>query len=1576
MRFLWEMTIPHFSGSFWPITSRGDRTGPTLQMEQPMSRILSLLAIAGAVFSCCFAVCPPAAAEEQHARFLEGLRERGYYDYALYYLDQLDERTDLQPDIKQVIPYERAITLLDGAKLINNPELRDEQLDKAVAQLEAFTRANPMHPLAGDANTQRARILIEKAHVKIWEAQSPANKDNSEKFRLDARELLKQARETFQKAHDLHKQHYESFEKYIPKEEKEKYAARQKAEIAYMRAQIDLALCTYAEAQTYEEGSQEFKNLLTKAADEFKDVHEKYRSMVGGLYSRMWQGKCFEEQDDIGKALGIYNELLGHQGQSEAMQTVKHQALQFRLICLNHDQRKDYQLVINEAGQWLGQNRKLQGTTVGLGIRYQKALAHEKMADKIESDYEAALNAAKRNMDKNEPLKPTAEIEGNLRKAMLDAQEVTQYAGQYKAPAQFMVSRIKGKLNLDEGPPKTIEEALVKADKMRQDIEILESEVEAAKTKAEKTNKQEELDAKLNETVDVLKLALTLADEETNIVMLNNVRFLLCYVYYKLERNYEAGVIGEFLAEHFAQSTDDPDGKLSDLAQKGATVARAAWYQEYQARNQEQADKPQNERDLGFELDQMIRVCLMATRLWPGTGLADDSWMTLGRIYSKREQPVEAAQAFEKVTSTENRGLAMVSAGQAYWNAYLNGAELPEGERPTPDELKAWQQNAKKYLEDGLKIMNGEVPEGADPEGATDLILARVTLAQINVYEQAYDAAIKYLTDTKDYHHAPLTAVKVDDPKERPAVGVKSQNFARLVYQVLLRAYVGKQQTDDALNTMNDLEKVVGKDNAAELGQTYAELGEQIGKEVKRLQAEGPQERLDQILASFDTFLNALYDPARRGEMSVGTLQWMAETFLNLGVSLKNNPNTQEYFNKAVQCYEDIIARGKAETPTPKWLTGMKLRLAKAQGSAQRYDKAIASMVEVLKEYPNAPNVQMAAAQLLQDWGEQQSSLERLQEAISGRSYEGQPEKNKHGIKGWGGLTVQYDLMLRPIRANLRKLRDDEEKILAFENTRREKASRLARFEAAKGLGEQDEQYQAAQADLDAITDAEAATRTWIKLRQEREQLKATAAQNPDSLKRIEQINRILNQMVDAQYYNKLASGALKKEYADKIAEQEKKGGKAAERRIEQFKQLIAEMENPEILQMLTPAYETGQRIYALREKLTAILQMEYDQVETSLKGNPNATSEQLLKDLERKIAAVKPQNMDDERIKAVQGELQADPVSKSALEQKLKVLREAVSAWTVYELVQDKLDAVNFDELTFETPELLTAVQEHQEKLAEEVAAAEAKEGEYQETLLEVLYHLAETRHKYAQVQSSTAEKEKALRRAVQDAASVTQRVPREDINADWWNQFNATYKGIRQDLQPLLQDEERASFNASADIPVPEPVSTDLTWLERPSNTVVVDVPGEGDVVKKTEEITTPAGPSMTLVILGVLLALGGTGAVVYFMMGSSKKKPLRVNYGAGPMSGGDENISFAGIGGESSPAKKSASQKTARPQPRPKKRPAASGQSAAPPQRKPAASGEAPRKAAPKKRPPQATGEGEPPKPKPRPKPRPSE
>ena len=46
-----------------------------------------------------------------------GLRERGYYDTAIDYLNQLGARQNLPAEIREAIPYEKAITLLESSRV-------------------------------------------------------------------------------------------------------------------------------------------------------------------------------------------------------------------------------------------------------------------------------------------------------------------------------------------------------------------------------------------------------------------------------------------------------------------------------------------------------------------------------------------------------------------------------------------------------------------------------------------------------------------------------------------------------------------------------------------------------------------------------------------------------------------------------------------------------------------------------------------------------------------------------------------------------------------------------------------------------------------------------------------------------------------------------------------------------------------------------------------------------------------------------------------------------------------------------------------------------------------------------------------------------------------------------------------------------------------------------------------------------------------------------------------------------------------------------------------------------------------
>jgi hypothetical protein len=108
-------------------------------------------------------------------------------------------------------------------------------------------------------------------------------------------------------------------------------------------------------------------------------------------------------------------------------------------------------------------------------------------------------------------------------------------------------------------------------------------------------------------------------------------------------------------------------------------------------------------------------------------------------------------------------------------------------------------------LKSGIGRSREEAAEAGSQPAA--LIAAKVSLAQIQVSKGNYPEAIRLLTEKP---HAPIEAIAVNDESTRPAEGIQGRPFAGLVYQLLLRAYVGAQQIDEALSAMKGLESIAG----------------------------------------------------------------------------------------------------------------------------------------------------------------------------------------------------------------------------------------------------------------------------------------------------------------------------------------------------------------------------------------------------------------------------------------------------------------------------------------------------------------------------------------------------------------------------------------------------------------------------------------------------------------------------------------------------------------------------------------------------------------------------------------------
>ncbi len=933
-----------------------------------LSRLLCLLTI---VVSC----SAPVSAKEPVLEFIEGLRHQGYYDTTLHYLDFIEKDPSLAPEIKEIIPYERAQTLLENAKRLKNLNDQRKQLDAAQASFEQFVKDSPTHRFAGRANTARGRILLEQARVEIWDGDKPSNEGSRDLFRKNARDMVKRAQGIFKQANDQHEKTVATFPTFIPAEDKETRAKRDEAEALFIEAQLDLAQCKYWEAQTFTDGDKKRKETLVQAALEFEQIHEKYRSMTGGLFARMWQGKCFEEQDEIGIALGLYEEILGHPGTTGTIRSLKDKALRFRLICLNHDKRKDYNLSILEGEDWLRDAKARSRTRVGLGVQWEISLAHEALG-----------------LDRTTP---ENEKSNHLTQALNRARTISRFPGELKTPAMSMVQRLMVALNRDPGDPKDFETANGNADLLFKEVNGLNVDISkllSAGKKKEAKAKQEILIATAAEMTRLYNIALKMTRPDTNPILINIARLRLAYGLFLQQKYFDAAVVAEHQMIKFGE-------QFPEVGLEAGFIAMTAFDHAYS-----HADK--NNRE--FEGDMVAQVAEELAERWPESDRANDARNAVARIRFQSGKLLSAAEWYEKVPlGTSSYAQAQVSAGKAYWRQYVIEASKSGLDRPPADDLTAWKAAAVKHLETG--ITEAEKGISSKTPLPDDLVGAKLTLVNIRnldgVYKKQKDGPLGALELLTAEPHPVLKSVEVAKGKPRPKDPTRAQSreMASFAYQQLLRAHIGLKNLDEARNARLKLEEVAGKEDAAALTQVYIEFGRELEQELDRLKAANETARLEEVRAGFEAFLNDLY--AREDGQSFYSLLWIAETFTSLADGSRDDPaKSEEYFGKASDAYQKILANADSDPlfiSNPGQIVGTKLRLASSLRRQPNFAEAEKVILDILKSNPSALDAQFEAASLYQGWGES-GNLDAFVKAVAGTG-----EKGPIKIWGWSKM-AQY----------------------------------------------------------------------------------------------------------------------------------------------------------------------------------------------------------------------------------------------------------------------------------------------------------------------------------------------------------------------------------------------------------------------------------------------------------------------------------------------------------------------------------------------------------------------------------------
>jgi len=103
-------------------------------IQKPSVRILlvAMLACLGFLF-----VYSDAKADEPAGKFLQALRERGYYDVAIHYLDGVGQSGTVSDAFKKKVTFEKATVLIESVRSIRNADdqaLRLDEADKLLTQ--------------------------------------------------------------------------------------------------------------------------------------------------------------------------------------------------------------------------------------------------------------------------------------------------------------------------------------------------------------------------------------------------------------------------------------------------------------------------------------------------------------------------------------------------------------------------------------------------------------------------------------------------------------------------------------------------------------------------------------------------------------------------------------------------------------------------------------------------------------------------------------------------------------------------------------------------------------------------------------------------------------------------------------------------------------------------------------------------------------------------------------------------------------------------------------------------------------------------------------------------------------------------------------------------------------------------------------------------------------------------------------------------------------------------------------------------------------------------------------------------
>ncbi len=911
-------------------------------------------------------VAPQLFAREQAEKFVAGLDQRGLYELALDYLQQMETSPLADAAFRARIPYHRGITLIAQARQTPDADQRAALFRQAAKELDRFVAANPESPAAADALLELANVLVDQAKQSLSAARQipdeAAYADERDRLQKAARRQLTDAQPKFLQAEQFYAAALEKMPKTLdPKTQSELIAQRQEYRGRLAQVSVLAAQAEFEAASTYPAKSNEFAQLHAATAKKLSGLYEKYSRWLVGFYARLYEGRCYQAVGDYQRALGCYEELISQSSVHPAFRKLIAAAYGYQAECLIAQGKLD--VAIANATLWLKDAKEGEADTPEwLLVRFELAEALRAKAESADT-------------------KPS-EKRGLIVAARDAYRAVATVPNEFQGPARAAAAALGPSARAERDVPRDFAAAYQAGKEAMTSVNVAKMALPSAakNNPAAIPELRQQMEQSENDARRDFRLALTLVDDDTNRDQLNEVRYFLCWLYWDNGDYFPAAVLGEFLARRYS---DHP------AAAAAAKLALAS-YEQLQQQAIHRTGKP---ADAEFEARKMADVAEFMTRRWPDTPAAETAYRVL-ISYAIRTGRVDEARRLLEQVSPAARPALEAQLGNAMWARYLT---LAQQKSPSPSDAKSLD----KLRHEAIAMMQAGYDAARKSGRPTEVsATAGLYLAQAQLSDGNDAEALRLLEDPKV---GPLSLVEQKHPAAaRPEFVVET-------YKAALRADVSVKppRIEQAIQLMKGLEAAVadgGSTSPNQLMAIYVSLAKSISEQLEQVRESGA----DADVARLSSALTELLDQMSQGQRESGwaTRYWIAQTYLSVGESLPRSA-ARPYFDKARGAFETLAAEAEQNPkalPSPTARLAVEKQLGDCYRALGEYQQALDAFSKVLAEQESQLSVQQAAARTYQQWGSTGGDARKLERAIYGGYKLRSTGKNR--IWGWLKLAL------------------------------------------------------------------------------------------------------------------------------------------------------------------------------------------------------------------------------------------------------------------------------------------------------------------------------------------------------------------------------------------------------------------------------------------------------------------------------------------------------------------------------------------------------------------------------------------